>query len=121
MVALVALLAALSHRADRLLERYHHVLFHLGLDVTFNRATLATKYWLPLPESDEPAYRTDAPEDEHPPNESDKQLSSALGECERILQQFESSLESACKRPLERSVESSSETPRLSRLEYAVG
>lgn len=89
MSALATYLAALSNRADRLLETHHQELFGLGLDVSFNRATLATKYWLPLPESDVPTHRTDAPKDEYSPNENDEQLFSELRECERILALFD--------------------------------
>jgi hypothetical protein len=86
MADLATSLAVLSNRADELLEKRHQELFDLGLDVSFNRATLATKYWLPLPRRDEP---TSAPEDEHNHDESDEQLFSALRECERILERFE--------------------------------
>lgn len=94
-------MAALSNRADRLLETHYHELFGLGLDVTFNRATLATKYWLPLPESNEPTHRTDAPEDEELFNESDEQLCLELRECERILERFERSFETSFETPFE--------------------
>jgi len=86
MAALATYLAVLSRRADELLEKHHQDLFDLGLDVSFNRATLATKYWLPLPGRDDPTY---AHEDEFPHDESDEQLFSALRECERILERFE--------------------------------
>ena len=42
-------LAGLSKKADFLLDKHQDVLSKLGLSVAFNRSTLATKYWLPLP------------------------------------------------------------------------
>lgn len=89
MAALATYLATLSKRADELLEKHHQELFDLSLDVSFNRATLATKYWLPLPGRDEP---TSAHEDGYPHDESDERLFSALRECERILEQFETAV-----------------------------
>lgn len=105
MSALKTYCAAVSKRADKMLELHHEQLFGLGLDVIFNRATLATKYWLPLPESDVPAQRTDAPENEYPPNESEEQLFAELRECERILQRFEESYEKSFERLHERLLE----------------
>lgn len=108
-----------------MLELHHEQLFGLGLDVIFNRATLATKYWLPLPESDVPAQRTDTPEDEYPPNESEEQLFAELRECERILQQFEESYEKSSERLYERLSERGGtfESPVLETINnlYAIG
>ena len=127
MSALATYLAALSDRADRLLETHHQELFDLGLDVSFNRATLATKYWLPLPESDVPTHRTDAPEDEYPANEDDEHLFSELRDCDVNLHRFEEALERLNEKPFERSVgrlmKKPVETPVVSTLHnmYAVG
>jgi hypothetical protein len=46
-------LAELSSKADVLLDKHQRVLSELGLSVAFNRCTLATKYWLPLPGDNE--------------------------------------------------------------------
>lgn len=101
-VSLATYLAALSSRADELLETHHQKLFSLGLDVNFNRATLATKYWSPLPICDEP---TAAHDDAYIQVENDEQLFSALRECERILTQFRDSC------PIETSQHIMSEAP----------
>jgi hypothetical protein len=86
MSSLTTSLAALSKKADKLLEIHHQELFALGLDVSFNRATLATKYWLPLPGSNETEDQTEANEDTNSRDESDEQLLPVLRECELILE-----------------------------------
>jgi hypothetical protein len=53
MAAVATQLAELSSKADVLLNRHQRVLSELGLSVAFNRCTLATKYWLPLPSGNE--------------------------------------------------------------------
>ena len=53
MTAVATRLAELSSKADVLLNEHQHVLSRLGLSITFNRSTLATKYWLPLPDIEE--------------------------------------------------------------------
>jgi hypothetical protein len=58
METFAASLAEVSRKADELLERYHKILFHLNLGAAFNRSTLATKYWLPLPGSDDTTSST---------------------------------------------------------------
>jgi hypothetical protein len=108
MVSLATCLSELSDRADKLLETHHQELFDLGLDVSFNRATLATKYWLPLPESDKPTHRTDAPRDEYA-LENDDQLLWALNECEITLQQMEKSFKAPSKKPFGEPFEGQSE------------
>jgi hypothetical protein len=50
MAAVAAQLAEFSSKADVLLDKHQHVLSELGLSIAFNRSTLATKYWLPLPD-----------------------------------------------------------------------
>jgi hypothetical protein len=50
-------LAELSSKADVLLDKHQRVLSELGLSVAFNRYTLATKYWLPLPGGNELSNR----------------------------------------------------------------
>jgi hypothetical protein len=57
MAAVATLLAGLSKKADVLLDKHQHVLSELGLSVAFNRSTLATKYWLPLPSDNDFASR----------------------------------------------------------------
>lgn len=93
-VSLATDLAALSDRADKLLETYHQELFALDLDVSFNRATLATKYWLPLPESDETTYRRRAHEDGYSRDESKGDLYTMLRACQRDLRRCEAAVQS---------------------------
>lgn len=82
MESVAAQSTAISSKADELLENYHEKLFALGLDVTFNRSTLATKYWLSLAESNENLHWTVS-------NEDEKQLESAFTQCKEHLEQFE--------------------------------
>jgi hypothetical protein len=60
MAVVKAQLAELSAKADVLLDKHQHVLSELGLTITFNRSTLATKYWLPLPDVSDFASGPDA-------------------------------------------------------------
>jgi hypothetical protein len=53
MATVATRLAELSSKADALLDKHQRVLSKLGLSVAFNRCTLATKYWLPLPSGNE--------------------------------------------------------------------
>jgi hypothetical protein len=60
MVAVPARIARLSSKADELLDKHQKLLFRLDLSVNFNQSTLATKYWLPLPDLDESMLQANA-------------------------------------------------------------
>lgn len=60
MAVVAAQLVELSSKADILLDKHQHVLSELGLSIAFNRSTLATKYWLPLPNVSDFPSGTDA-------------------------------------------------------------
>lgn len=84
---------ALSEKADELLEKHHQRLFALGLDITFNRSTLATKYWRPLPDAVGDVRRNFTEEQDHSHDQSNSALALALTRCQEKLVQFEQAVE----------------------------
>lgn len=85
--------AALSRKADELLERHHQKFFALGLYPSFNQSTLATKYWLPLPEPREPPHWLAIHDDVYPPIGGGPTLALALAQCRNHLDAFEAAVE----------------------------
>jgi hypothetical protein len=89
MAAVATRLAELSSKADDLLDKHHRVLSELGLSVAFNRYTLATKYWLPLPSDNEFASETNVTSSSPRQELGGQPLERALDEGARYLDRFD--------------------------------
>jgi hypothetical protein len=96
MAAVEARLAGLSGSADILLKQHRHLLFQLGLSITFNRSTLATKYWLPLPKSDDSVSRTDVNTAVSRDGNAGERLARALEKSIECLEKFDAVATQMC-------------------------
>jgi len=96
MAAVEARLAGLSSRADVLLERHRHLLSRLNLNIIFNRSTLATKYWLPLPEFNDFVSSADVSRADSGHDGAGQPLAWALEESIRCLERFDELATQSC-------------------------